>query len=420
MTATTTERASRSPEAAPGSHDVFVARQPIFDRRLRVYGYELPFRAGAADSRSASDDTDATHRAMEAALLDLRLETLVGDKPALVKFSTDLILAGCQKSLPRRTVIELTEFVEPRDDVVEACHRLKRGGYRLALDNVVYRPELEPLAEMVDIIRICFQRSDPSEQCRQMRRVAPYAALLAGQVETHEEFSKATELGFQYVQGWFFCHPEPVAGRALGSCALTHLRLIQAASRPELDLDEFEQVIIDDPSLTHRFMRFLGSAAFGWSGPFTSVRHGLALLGGERTRRWVGLMSLREIAKDKPQELLVQAAIRAKVCERLGACVGLDGREADLFFLGSLSLVDTMLDRSMDDVLAELPLGADLEAALLGESNLLRPVLEVAIAYERGCWEECDALALTLGLAKPTLSAVYVDGVQWAHDVFAP
>jgi EAL and modified HD-GYP domain-containing signal transduction protein len=97
----------------------------------------------------------------------------------------------------------------------------------------------------------------------------------------------------------------------------------------------------------------------------------------------------------------------------------LGGRGADLFFLGSLSLVDTMLDRSMDDVLAELPLGADLEAALLGESNLLRPVLEVAIAYERGCWEECDALALTLGLAKPTLSAVYVDGVQWAHDVFA-
>lgn len=418
MAATTTERESRSPAVAPGSHDVFVARQPIFDRRLRVYGYELLFRAGA-DCCSANDGTDSTRRTMDAALPDLGIETLVGDKPAFVNFSTDLLLAGCQKTLPRRTVIELTEFVEPRDDVVEACHRLKRSGYRLALDNFVYRPELEPLAEMADIIRICFQRSDPSEQCRQVRRIAPYAALLAQRVETQEGFTRATELGFQYVQGWFFCHPHPVASGALAGSPLTHLRLIQAVSRPELDLDELEQVISDDPSLTHRFMRFLGSAAFGWSGPFASVRHGLALLGGERTRRWVGLMSLREIAKDKPQELLVQAAIRAKVCEKLGARVGLGGREADLFFLGSLSLVDTMLDRPMSDVLAELPLGEDLEAALLGKLNPLKPLLEVVIAYERGRWEECDALALPLGLAQATLSAVYIDGVKWAHDVFA-
>ena len=73
----------------------------------------------------------------------------------------------------------------------------------------------------------------------------------------------------------------------------------------------------------------------------------------------------------------------------------------------------------MSDVLAELPLGEDLEAALLGKLNPLKPLLEVVIAYERGRWEECDALALPLGLAQATLSAVYIDGVKWAHDVFA-
>ena len=130
-------------------------------------------------------------------------------------------------------------------------------------------------------------------------------------------------------------------------------------------------------------------------------------------------MSLRDIAKDKPQELLVQVAIRAKVCENLGASAGLGGREAELFFLGSLSLVDAMLDRPMNDVLAELPLGEDLDAALLGKQNVLRPLLEVVIAYERGRWAECGVLARLLGLAEQTLSSVYMDGVRWAHDVFA-
>ena len=197
-----------------------------------------------------------------------------------------------------------------------------------------------------------------------------------------------------------------------------HLRLIQAVSRPELDVDELEQVISEDVSLTHCFIRFLGSAAFGWSGPFTSVRHGLALLGAEHTRRWVGLMSLREIAKDKPQKLLIQAAIRAKVCENLAASVALAGREPDLFFVGSLSLVDTMLDRPMDELLTELPLGPDLEAALLGKPNALRPVLDLVIAYERADWEMCEALAKPLNLADETLAGAYRDGVTWARDVF--
>ena len=44
--------------------DAFIARQPIFDQQLRVYGYELLFRAGldsvccTLDQEQASDDQD--------------------------------------------------------------------------------------------------------------------------------------------------------------------------------------------------------------------------------------------------------------------------------------------------------------------------------------------------------------------------
>ena len=112
-------------------------------------------------------------------------------------------------------------------------------------------------------------------------------------------------------------------------------------------------------------------------------------------------------------------AVRARVCEALAPRAGLAGRESDLFFLGLLSLVDSMLDRSMRDVLADLPLAEDLEAALLGRQNALRPLLDLIVAYERGEWGVCATLCAQLGVTDATIAHLYRDGVSWANEMFA-
>ena len=122
------------------------------------------------------------------------------------------------------------------------------------------------------------------------------------------------------------------------------------------------------------------------------------------------------MAKGKPQELLAQAAVRARVAEVISPHVGLVGRETDLFLLGSLSLVDTMLGRPMRDVLSELPLGDDLTNALLGGTNDLRKVLD--LVYERGDWVECERGSADLGFEGQILAKAYTDGVRWAGDIF--
>lgn len=420
-TAAKTALASPEPESeAPRARDVFVARQPIFDRRLRVYGYELLFRSGLTDLCALADDSQATRDVMEAAWLDLGMKTLVGDKFAFVNFTRELLLGGYESALPARsTVIEILESIEPDDDVIAACRHLSASGYKIALDDFVYRPGFEALIEAADIIKIGFGECDPAEQCRHIRRINRYSTLLAEKVETKEDYDKAVALGFTYFQGWFFCRPETLSGRTLSGSHSMCIRLLEAVWKLELDLDELEELIRSDVSLTHRFLKFMGSATFGWAGPFTSVRHGLALLGTELTRRWVSLISLNQLAKGKPDELLVQAAVRAKICEELGPRVGLGDRRSDLFFMGSLSLIDTMLDRPMDFAIAQLPLTEDLEAALLGQPNDLRPVLDLVIAYERSQWSECERLCTQLGVEEPTIAGLYRDGLTWANAIFA-
>ena len=263
-----TASASPAPESeACLSRDVFVARQPIFDRRLRVYGYELLFRSGLEDLCAGASDSQATREVMEVAWLDLGMKTLVGNKLAFVNFTRELLLGGYESVLPARsTVIEILETIEPDDDVIAACRHLRKAGYKIALDDFIYRPGYEDFVDVADIIKIGFVECDPAEQCRQVRRINRYATLLAEKVETKKDYDQAVELGFSYFQGWFFCRPETLSGRTLSGSHTMVLKLLESVWKSELDVDELEELIRSDVSLTHRFLRFMGSATFGWAG----------------------------------------------------------------------------------------------------------------------------------------------------------
>ena len=249
-----------------GARDVFVARQPIFDRRGRLYAYELLFRGGLENFCPAGDPNQAASQVLEAAWLTFGLPSLIGEHKAFTNFTRDLLLAGCAEMLPvESTVVELLETIDGDQEVVRVCQALKKKGYLLALDDFVYRPGLDPLIPLADIIKIEFHGSDPTEQIQHVRRLAPHTPkLLAEMVETPEEYRRARDLGFAYFQGYFFCKPEIVQGRALSGARLTYLKLLQCVTRPDVDLDELEAVIRPDASVTHRLMEHLGSAAFGF------------------------------------------------------------------------------------------------------------------------------------------------------------
>ena len=410
--------ATETGEQSAAAADVFVARQPIFDCDKRVYAYELLFRDGLENVCSIADSHRAASHVLQAAWLTFGLPTLIGQNRAFVNFSRGLLLAGYGETLPvESVVIELLETIDGDSDVVEACKKLRRNGYLVALDDFVYRPALDPLLALADIVKIRFRDQDPAEQAAHVRRLAPHKpSLLAEAVETQEEYRRAVELGFTYFQGYFFCRPQIIKGRALSGSRLTYLKLLQAVTAPELNISDLDRVFQADVSISHRLMKYLGSAAFGFRGTVTSVRQGLVLLGKEQTRRWVSLIALAEMGRDKPQEVLVSAAVRAKLCELIGGEAGMESRRPDLFLLGALSLVDVMLDQPMSEVLAELPLADDLAIALEGGATPLRPVLELVLNYERGNWTACSEMCAALAVTESALFQRYREAVSWATE----
>lgn len=400
--------------------DLFVARQPIFDRDRAVFGYELLFRSGPENVFTHPDPDDASYKVIGDSVSNFGLDPLIGRHRGFYNCTRRVLVEELYTVLPReRTVVELLETVEPDDEVIAACKSLKGQGYLLALDDYAFRPEYEPLLPMADIVKVDLQATSAEARRKHSRLLRNRGVkLLAEKVETNEQFAEAADLGYGYFQGYFFCRPEMVQRKDLSASKTTCLQFLKEVNQPEVDFDRLEQVIKREVSLSVRLLRFLNSASFGWRDRVTSIKQALLLLGEAPLRKWAALVTLRTLGDDKPAELISTCLVRARLCELLAPRVGLESREMDLFFMGMLSVVDALVGRPMREVLDELAVSPEIRAALLGENTLFGHVLALIVAYERADWATIDARAAALGLPEDVMPELFSCSLTWAREIY--
>ena len=89
------------------------------------------------------------------ALTDIGLDAIVGDRPAWVNVGDAFLIDDLTAALPpQRTVIEVLETTTATPGIMGALMRLREEGYRVALDDFVFRPELESLVELADVVKV--------------------------------------------------------------------------------------------------------------------------------------------------------------------------------------------------------------------------------------------------------------------------
>jgi c-di-GMP-related signal transduction protein len=401
--------------------DLFIARQPIFTAQKRLYGYELLFRSGTANAFPEIDANHASARVMVDSLCNLGLDTLTGGKRAFVNLTRDLLVGEYATLLPKETaVIEVLETVVPDEKLVAACRRLKEAGYMLALDDFAERPALAPLVELADILKVDVLATPATERRALVARHAPRGRrLLAEKVETPEAFDEAAKLGYTYFQGYFFARPAVLQTTGAPEFRLTYLTLLQEVLKPEVDVRKVAGIIGRDVTLSYKLLRFINSAFFGLRRTISSIPEALNLLGERELKRWAGLLSLASLASDKPAELVVEAAMRARFCEGLAADTGLGQRNEELFLLGLFSLLDAILDRPLEALLKELPIPPSVKAALAGEAGPLRDVYECVLTYVSADWEHLSAKMDVLHLGDEEVPRRYHEAIAWARTALS-
>jgi len=393
----------------------YVARQPIFDREERVFGYELLFRDGLENAFTGDCD-EASRATLDRSLL-MGLDVLCDGRRAFVNCTRDTLIKGLVMLLPSNsTVVEILENVPPDPDVITALQRLKEAGYMIALDDYVANDPREPLADMADIIKVEMRLTTEEQRAEMIKKHGPWRSrMLAEKIETQADFARARDQGFVYFQGYFFRRPEMMNIRDMPANRLNYLRMLQEVSRAELDVKGLERLIKSEASVTYRLLRYLNSAMFGFRNEIHSVGHALSILGERDLRRWVRLVAAVGAGQEKTSDLVLSALVRGRFGELLSPRV--PHGESDLFLLGLLSLIDAMLEMPMKDVLDRVPLDHETKAVLLGQPSPLRPVFQLMLAHESGEWHAAGNLSHQLQLNSEEVAGLYWQAQHWAREV---
>jgi len=397
-------------------YEKFIARQPIFDAKLKLFAYELLFRATEKNVFQPRPEASSAVIVDSVTLFDL--QALLGHAKAFINLDQAALQRGAARLLPPdRVIIEILETVVPSPDVIQICRELCASGYTIALDDFVDHPKWEPLLLLAKFIKVDFRSSNAdSRRILAERFRAREIQLLAEKVETQAELNEARSLGYTFFQGYFFCKPAMVTTRDIPGNKLNCVRLLQAVSSPEFSLDDVEELLKQDPALVYKLLRYLNSPLLGLR-EIRSVRHAMTLLGETEFRRWLSIVVIVVMASDKPPELIRTALTRAFFCEELSRTIGMLPESPNLFLMGLLSVTDAILDRPIGEILATLPVSSEVRSALCGGANRFRDVYDTLLAYEHADWDALASATTRIGPVEAAVPDCYQTAATRANSV---
>jgi c-di-GMP-related signal transduction protein len=404
--------APAQPASPPTAHR-FLGRQPILDADRRLFGYELLYRADRTGHFSG-DPEQATREVIDHWLL------LIPDAPHTASFvncTRSALIEGLVTLLdPESTVLEILEDIDPDPELIACCLALKGQGYRFALDGFLPQSSRAPFLTFADFIKIDFQAAD-----FQLRReiyamaAGTGAHLLAEKIETDLQLRFAISEGCTLFQGYFFAQPVLLTSPTVPQNYSVYLRLLAALHRDPTDLRRLEKLISADASLCYRILRLANSALQGHPGIISTIREALLMVGDNAVRKMVTVAMAGVLAGRRSSALLSMALSRAQFCELIAPSLAAD--PAHFYLLGILSLLDVLLETSLDRILETLPVSPAMKSALMGDDSNAGCALELVRSLESCDWQRCEVIQHRLGLAEGAIASMYAQSLRWASTM---
>ncbi len=396
--------------------DAIVARQPIFDERQKLVGFELLYRHAedATSARGATPTVMASSTVVQA-VLGIGLERLTEGERVWINLSRDLIIERAWELLdPKAVVLEILEHVEPDADVIAAVSDAKKRGYQIALDDFVWDEKWVPLLELVHMVKVDVQGRSVEELKPLVAKLKLFnVKLLAERVETDAVRAACAAIGFTLFQGYFYCQPETVKKRDLSAAESNALQLLSLVRNEKTPTAQVEQAIKRDPAMTFKLLRIVNSAAMGFTG-IESIPHALRLLGRTQLERWLTLLVMASFSGGgaRQRELFKLSLTRARLLELMSDADDRDQR----FLVGMFSMLHVLLQAPMRDVIASLQLSESVSEALLERTGRHGPLLAGLEAYEVGDWDRVELLTGNDDRALVQIAAHYPAALGWAIE----
>ena len=400
---------------------------PFFDRNMSVSAYSLftrknNFLMNPSLLGSRQFDGAAYVDGLEL-IQELGPTTLSGGKPIFVSLNNISIFSSLEsecKNTNHAPILLIDQTFPPVSMYTDRIRELREFGYHFAIRNLPVHcyEDYAPILSQMDYILIDCQKIDAVKASFYFRKLYPDICICASNIPDMETFGKLSPAEtISLFEGTFFRMPVTRGEHKVSPLKINYISLLNLMEEDDFDLTKAADIISQDTALIISLLRLANTRSF--NSEITSVRVAVSMLGQKDLTRWIQTTVIEKLCSDKPNELMRLSLLRAKFAENLAPVFGMAMRSQELFLTGLFSILDIILDCSMEEALSMVRVSGKIRAALLEHTGSLAEVLHFIVKYESAEWQEVSRQLVLKNIEIPDVSHAWVSSLQWYAKLIA-
>ena len=400
---------------------------PFFDRNMSVSAYSLftrknNFLMNPSLLGSRQFDGAAYVDGLEL-IQEHGTTTLSGGKPIFVSLNNISIFSSLEsecKNTNHAPILLIDQTFPPVSMYTDRIRELREFGYHFAMRNLPVHcyEDYAPILSQMDYILIDCQKIDAVKASFYFRKLYPDICICASNIPDMETFGKLSPAEtISLFEGTFFRMPVTRGEHKVSPLKINYISLLNLIEEDDFDLTKAADIISQDTALIISLLRLANTRSF--NSEITSVRVAVSMLGQKDLTRWIQTTVIEKLCSDKPNELMRLSLLRAKFAENLAPVFGMAMRSQELFLTGLFSILDIILDCSMEEALSMVRVSGKIRAALLERTGSLAEVLHFIVKYESAEWQEVSRQLVLKNIEIPDVSHAWVSSLQWYAKLIA-
>lgn len=354
---------------------------------------------------------------------ELGTTTLSGGKPIFVSLNNISIFSSLEsecKNTNHAPILLIDQTFPPVSMYTDRIRELREFGYHFAIRNLPVHcyEDYAPILSQMDYILIDCQKIDAVKASFYFLKLYPDICICASNIPDTETFGKLSPAEtISLFEGTFFRMPVTRGEHKVSPLKINYISLLNLIEEDDFDLTKAADIISQDTALIISLLRLANTRSF--NSEITSVRVAVSMLGQKDLTRWIQTTVIEKLCSDKPNELMRLSLLRAKFAENLAPVFGMAMRSQELFLTGLFSILDIILDCSMEEALSMVRVSGKIRTALLEHTGSLAEVLHFIVKYESAEWQEVSRQLVLKNIEIPDVSHAWVSSLQWYAKLIA-
>ena len=404
----------------------YIVRQPIKDAENRIIGYEIQYY-GENQAFSRGDGPGASDFAAADTIynfLTLNTDKLLRGSLNFMTFTTTLLMKKTPRLFDKsELVIQIDDSVIIHPLAMRMVQQYAKEGYQIAVNEFQFAPRYLGILDGIDYIKLNFQ-STPELTLKNIIEIARSMKkkCIAVGIDREELYQKALKLKVDALEGTYVAEKLRTKTHSSGYLQSNFFRLMVAVTRDEPDVEEIEQIISVDATLTYGLLKMANSCYFALRHKVATVRQAIMTMGLSELKQWVYLLSASNAEnqmEEGAEEFLRLSFMRASFCSNLmNYAKDMPISKPEAYLMGMFSTLNYLIDAPLEEILEQIPLCAEAKEGLLHHTGRCGMLYDQALSYERANWARIDELAEGLGIPTNLLTSLYFSCMEEVNRVW--